>query len=94
MDCVKLVKDGTYKKEDLNDKNKAFIDGMEFLKQEVLSKDFFGESDFDDSFSPTLAKVQKEIADRVVTTIADLAEITLCEAIVSLADEESEKTEA
>lgn len=86
MNYVKLVEDGTYKKEDLNEVNRAFINGMEALREALDS--FFEESDFDCEFSPTLAKIQKEIADKVIEEIKEYIKIAICESIVVWGDEE------
>jgi len=90
MDMVKLVEEGTYKKEDLNATNFAFVSGMEHVKNELLDN-MFDEGDFD-SFSPTLTKIQKEMAGEIIRTIKEWLHLCICETIVELADiEETEK---
>jgi len=90
MDYVKLVEEGIYTKDMLNERDKAFVDGMEYIKDIVFTKDFFGEGDFDDSFSPTFAKIIKEIIDNAIVTMRDFTHIEICEAIVELIDEDGE----
>lgn len=90
MDMVRLVEEGEYKKEDLNAANFAFVSGMEHVKNEIL-ENIFDDGDFD-SFSPTLAKIQKEIAEEVIRTVKEWLHVCICETIVELADiEETEK---
>jgi len=90
MDMVKLVEDGTYKKEDLSEKNKAFIEGMEYIRDKVLVKEFFSQDDVSCEFSETFSKISKEIVDNAIDCMRDFAKIEICEAIVSLADEEAD----
>ena len=88
MDYVKLVKDGVYKKEDLSEVHQSFIDGMEHISKQL--ENFFDESDFNGmEFSPTIAKIQKEIADAVVEEVRSLIEFEVCEAIVCFGDKEA-----
>ena len=92
MDMVKLVEEGTYKKEDLSATNYAFVSGMEHVKNELLAN-MFEESDFD-SFSPTLAQIQKEMAGEVLRIVTEWLHICICETIVELADMEAAEKEA
>lgn len=85
MDFVRLVENGAYKKDDLNELNREFIKGMEFVMNNVLNDSLFDEGDFE-SFSPTLEKIQNEIADEVMTTIKEYVYVTICETIVELID--------
>ena len=87
MDFVRLVENGTYKKEDLSEKNLAFINGMEHVKNRVL-ENVFDEGDFD-SFSPTFSKMQQEIAEEVIRTIREWLHVTICETTVELLDMEA-----
>lgn len=84
MDYVRLVEEGTYKKEDLSATNFAFVSGMEHVKNELLDN-MFDDGDFD-SFSPTLAKIQKEMAEEVLRTVKEWLQMCICETIVELAD--------
>ena len=90
MDYVRLVENGTYKKEELNEANKNFIDGMEFVLNE-LKEGFFNDSDFLDDFSPTIAKMKQEIAGKAVEEIKDWIYITICETIVCAIDNQLEE---
>lgn len=87
MDFVKLVEDGTYKKEELSEKNLAFINGMEHVKNRVL-ENVFDEGDFD-SFSPTFSKMQQEIAEEVIRTIKEWLHVIICATTVELLDMEA-----
>lgn len=91
MDFVRLIEDGTYKKDDLNATNYAFVSGMEHVKDNLLDS-MFDEADFD-SFSPTLAKIQKEMADEVIRTARAWIHENICEIIVELADKEEMERE-
>lgn len=92
VDFVRLVENGTYKKEDLSEKNLAFINGMEHVKNSVLENVFDG-GDFD-SFSPTFSKMQEEIAEEVVRLIKEWLHVVICETTVELLDmEEAERGE-
>ena len=91
MDMVKLVEEGTYKKEDLSAANYAFVSGMELVKNELLDN-MFDDGDFD-SFSPTLAKIQKEMADEVIRIVKEWLHICICETIVELVDGEAAEKE-
>ena len=92
MDLVRLVEEGTYKKEDLSAANYAFVSGMEHVKNELLDN-MFDDGDFD-SFSPTLAKIQKEIAEEVIRTVKEWLHICICETIVELVDTEAAEKES
>ena len=87
MDFVRLVANGTYKKEDLSEKNLAFINGMEHVKNRVL-ENVFDEGDFD-SFSPTFSKMQQEIAEEVIRIIKEWLHVAICETTVELLDMEA-----
>ena len=91
MDMVKLVEEGTYKKEDLSETSRAFVSGMEHVKN-VLLEDMFDEADFD-SFSPTLAKIQREMADDVLRTVKEWLHMCICETIVGLLEAEDAERE-
>ena len=90
MDLVRLVESGKYKKEDLNAVNFAFISGMEEAMRRLDG--MFDEGDFD-SFSPTLAKIQKEFADEVLRTVKEWLHVSICEAIVGLVDGQETEVE-
>lgn len=85
MDYVRLVENGIYKKEELNEKNKSFIEGMEFVLNE-LKEGFYNDSDFLDDFSPTIAQMKQEIAGEVVEDIKEWIYVTICEMIVMSVD--------
>lgn len=87
MDFVRLVENGTYKKEDLSEKNLAFINGMEHVKDELLNN-MFGDECFD-SFSPTFSKIQREMTEEVVRIIKEWLHMCICETIVELTDMEA-----
>lgn len=91
MDVVKLVEDGTYKKEDLGEQNRAFVNGMEFVRTQLL-ENMYEEADFD-SFSPTLSKVIKEVADEVIRMAKEWFYVNECEMIVALSDMEATERE-
>ncbi len=87
MDYVKLVNDGTYRKEDLSPEKQNFISGMECIGASL--ENYFSDEDFNGTeWSSTLATIQKEIAEGVVREIRDFIHITVCEMIVELADRE------
>ncbi len=92
MDIVRLVEEGTYKKEDLSATNFAFVSGMEHVKNELLDN-MFNEGDFD-SFSPTLAKIQVEMANEILRTVKEWLHVCICETIVELLDTEATEREA
>lgn len=87
MDCVRLVENGTYKKEALSENSLAFINGMEHVKDELLDN-MFGDECFD-SFSPTLSKIQREMTEETVRIIKEWLHMCICETIVELADMEA-----
>ncbi len=91
MDLVKLVEEGTYKKEDLNTVNFAFISGMEKAKE--CLDGMFGDGDFADEWSPELGKIKKEIAETIIEEVKELLYITTCEAIVELVDGQETEVE-
>ena len=92
MDFVKLVKDGTYKKEDLKPEHQKFISGMECIG--AILDNYFSAEDFNGvEWSPTIAQIQKEIAFGVVNEIKDYINLTVCEMIVELSDRESCESE-
>ena len=86
MDTVRLVESGEYKKEDLNAVNFAFISGMEEAMR--CLDGMYDEGDFE-SFSPTLATIQKEFADEVLRTAKEWLKLQICGAIVELSDAEA-----
>ena len=85
MDFVKLVEEGTYTKDMLSEKDKAFIEGMEYIKDNILTKDFIVEGDID-SISPIFAKIQKVIIDDIIMLCRERVNIEICDAIVSFVD--------
>ena len=91
MDYVRLIENGEYKKEDLNATKFAFVSGMEHVRDELLDG-IFDDSNFD-SFSPTLQKIQKEMAEEVLRITKDRIHAHICEAIVELADAEAAEKE-
>ena len=90
MDYIKLVESGVYSKDMLNERDKAFIEGMEYVRDNMLTKDFIGEDEFDNCFSPTFAKIQKEIFDNVTDCFRDALKNDICEAIVDLIDDDGD----
>lgn len=90
MDSVRLVESGEYKKEDLNAVNYAFVSGMEEAMQNLDG--MYNEGDFE-SFSPTLTKLQLEIADEVIRTAKEWLKLLICGAIVELSDAETAEKE-
>lgn len=91
MNYVKLVEDGVYKKENLTDKDRNFINGMEYVLKEVITEDFFSEKDFNIEFSPTFAKIQMEIANKVIEELREYLYVTICENIVEMIDTKEEE---
>lgn len=91
MNYVKLVEDGIYKKEDLSEVSKSFINGMEEINEMLDS--MFDESCFDCEFCPTIGEIQKEIADKVIDEIKECIKVTICEFIVGFADAEYSERE-
>ena len=86
MDMVKLVENGTYKKEQLSERDEAFVEGMEYIRDNVIVKEFFSQSDCDCEFSDTFGRITKEIIDSAIDCMRDMALTYICEAIVSFAD--------
>lgn len=91
MNFKKLIEEGIYSKDMLGERDKTFIKGMEYVRDNVLTKDFIGEGDIDDSFSKTFAKITKEISDNVISTLREYIDIEICEAIVSFCDESEDE---
>ena len=90
MNCVKLVADGTYKYDELNERNKAFIDGINHVMDNVLDC-VFDDSEYE-CMSETLSAIQKEMAEGIMRQIKETLYVTVCELIVMmLDDEEAEK---
>lgn len=90
MDCVKLVEEEKYTKDMLCERDKAFIEGMEYVRDNVLTKDFIEQGDIDDSFSPTFAKITKEIIDNAIMSCREYVNLEICDAIVSFIDDEGD----
>ena len=90
MDALKLVEEGTYTKDMLDENDKRFIEGMEYVLDNILTKDFIDDGDIDDSFSATFAKITKEISDNVIITLRELLKIEICDSIVHFADGEED----
>ena len=85
MDFVRLVENGTYKKEDLSKEQQHFVEGMEFVTDSVLSGEFIDEEEFM-TLSPSLNKMLKEVADSVVECVREMIYVTMCEYIVCTLD--------
>lgn len=62
---------------------------MEYIRDNVIVKEFFSQDDVSCEFSETFSKISKEIIDSAIDFMRDMAKIYICEAIVSLADEEA-----
>lgn len=92
MNFVKLVEDGTYKYDELNEKNKAFIDGINHVMDNVLDC-VFDDSEYE-CMSETLGAIQKEMAEGIINRLKEELYITTCELIVALSDEEEAERNA
>lgn len=92
MSYMEEIERRGYKKEELSEKNKAFVEGMEYVLNEVLTKDFFGEGDFDEvkDFSPTMAVIAKELSENTLECVRAMIECTIADVIMSLSDVEEE----
>ena len=92
MNFVKLVEDGTYKYDELNAENKAFIDGINHVMDNVLDC-VFDDSEYE-CMSETLSTIQKEMAEGIIQVIKETLYVTTCELIVALSDEEEAERNA
>ena len=92
MNFVKLVEDGTYKFDELNAENKAFIDGINHVMDNVLDY-LFDDSEYE-CMSETLSAIQKEMAEGIIERLKEELYITTCELIVALSDEEEAERNA
>lgn len=93
MSCLEVLKERGYDKEKLSEKNKAFIEGMEHVMNEVVRDDLIKDEDFSEikEVSPTLAKIGKEISDFVTQCIQSCIESEIGDVIVSLTEEEDDE---
>lgn len=86
MDCVKLVEDGIYKKEELSVAGQNFIGGIDECI-EILDN-YCDDEELEDEFSETLSDIKKEIIKSVIDDIKQILYITRCEHIVYIYDSE------
>ena len=84
MDIVKAFIDGEYNKDELSEEGKAFIEGMEYVLEEVLPTITFEKSDFEDCLSNTLKSIQIEIAESVMEIVKDVVKNEICDNVISL----------
>lgn len=93
MDIVKAFIVGEYNKDELSEKGKAFIEGMEYVLEEVLSTIKFEKSDFEDCLSNTLKGIQIEIAENVINIVKDVLRVEICDQVISLYEQGEVKAE-
>ena len=93
MDIVKALIDGGYNKDELSEKGKAFIEGMEYVLEEVLPTITFEKSDFEDCLSNTLKSIQIEIAENVIDLVKDVVRGEICDNVISLYEQGEVKAE-
>ena len=90
MDYRKLIADGEYKKEDLNEVNRAFVEGIEYVVQELDC--FYLPEETEDDFSNTLTNIKREIIEKAVEEIKEYIEVVAAEMTVEMLDgQEDEK---
>lgn len=93
MDIAKAFIDGEYNKDELSEKGKAFIEGMEYVLEEVLPTIKFEKSDFEDCLSNTLKSIQIEIAENVIDIVKDVVRVEICDKVISLYEQGEVKAE-
>lgn len=89
MDYRKLIADGEYKKEDLNDVNRAFVEGIEYVVREIDC--FYSPEETEDDFSNTLTNIKQEIIEKVVEEIKEYIEVVAAETTVEMLDGQEEE---
>lgn len=82
-----------YSKDELSEKGKAFIEGMEYVLKEVLPTIKFETSDFEDCLSNTLKSIQIEVAEGVMKIVKDVVEMEIEDNIISLYEQGELKEE-
>ena len=87
MDFKRLVDDGKYKKEDCSPIHQAFIDGMEYAREEILNELCDCEPEDDTS---TLEKIALELKAEVIKNLGELLEHSIAEKIVIFTDNDHE----
>lgn len=89
---IEQAKLNGYTREELNEKDRAFIEGMEHVVNNVLGEALFGDDDCGaDEWSPTVDKIMRKIRDNVVKIIKDCIESEITDVMISMLDNEENK---
>lgn len=86
MDFKYLIEKGTYSKDNLKPKQKAFISGLEQAKETVESYKYNIDCYFDCDI-PVIKQMLKEVAEKVIEDLADYLDAEIAQHIVVMEDE-------
>ena len=88
VDFQHLIETGEYKESDLKPEQKAFLDGMKYVKDELIDSYAAMELDMDeaDEDFTILEKIECEIGEKVLFHLKDWIECTCAEYIVCSVD--------
>lgn len=95
MNFRRLVEEGKYSKQELKAEDKSFVDGMEWVLNEVIDRELRDIEDYyeladERNPTPTYAKLMREAINDLKESIID----EICQVIVSMIDHyEEEKQE-
>jgi hypothetical protein len=93
MNATYLVESGQYKKSDLSEKSREFINGMEYALD--VADNFLNNAieDERDDICPTITNLRNEYTTAVIESFKDWLSHEVNEMIVELADEEATEEE-
>ena len=86
MDFKYLIEKGTYSKDNLKPKQKAFISGLEQAKETVESYKYNIDCYFDCDI-PVIKQMLEEVAEKVIEDFADYLDAEIAQHIVVMEDE-------
>ena len=95
MNFRRLVEEGKYSKQELKAEDKAFIDGMEWVLNEVIDRELRDIEDYyeladERNPKPTYAKLMSEIEREEINDLKESIIDEICQVIVSMIDHSEE----